>query len=150
MVTFRWWFQKYYSLGIRNLLVWGKVLLQVLVFVQIFFLNFFQRIYNWKISRSLILEKKLFQKVSYVIDVLGHKFGPIVCIIAFGISKGIFWIQCTHSDQNFDVRATSGRSNISSILSIFWPKKCFERWKLANMANLASQSADFRNTILSG
>ena len=60
-----------------------------------------------------------FEKVFYVIDVLGHKVGPIAGIIAFEVSKDIFWIQCTHSGQNFDVPATSGRSNISSILSIF-------------------------------
>ena len=79
---------------------------------------------NFKLEKKIFFNffqfwSHFFEKVFYVIDVLGHKFGPIACVIAFEVSKDIFWIQCTHSGQNFDVPATSGRSNISSILSIF-------------------------------
>ena len=39
---------------------------------------------------TVILEKIVFQKASYVIDVLGHKFELIAYIISFEVFKSIF------------------------------------------------------------
>ena len=62
---------------------------------------------------------KFFEKVSYVVDIFGHKFGPVACIIAFVVSKDIFWIHCTYSCQRFDVPSTSGQNKYGCLKNFF-------------------------------